>query len=54
MEILARLLTVVGFILVMIGFSALDSDRFFMQIVAMTLVGFLLLVAGLLMIRYFG
>jgi hypothetical protein len=54
MEILARLLTVVGFILVMIGFSALDSDRYFIQVVGMTLVGFLLLVAGLLMIRYFG
>ena len=48
MEILARILTVVGFILVMIGFSALDSDRFFVQIVAMTLVGFFLLAVGLL------
>ena len=54
MEILARLLTVVGFILVVIGFSALDSDRYFTQVVVLTLVGFLLLVAGLLMIRYFG
>jgi hypothetical protein len=54
MEILARLLTVVGFILVMIGFSALDSDRYFIQVVVMTLVGFFLLVAGLLIIRYFG
>lgn len=54
MEILARLLTTVGFILVMIGFSALDSDRYFIQVVVMTLIGFLLLVAGLLMIRYFG
>ena len=48
MEILARILTVVGIILVMIGFSALDSDRFFVQIVAMTLVGFFLLAVGLL------
>ena len=54
MEILARILTVVGFILVVIGFSALDSERFFMQIVVMTLVGFVLLVTGLLLIRYFG
>lgn len=54
MEILARILTVVGFILVMIGFSALDSERFFMQIVVLTLVGFVLLVLGLLLIRYFG
>ena len=54
MEILARLLTVVGFILVVIGFSALDSDRYFTQIVVLTLVGFALLVLGLLLIRYFG
>lgn len=54
MEILARILTMVGLILVMIGFSALDSERFFMQIVVMIIVGFILLGSGLLIIRYFG
>ena len=54
MEILARILTMLGLILVMIGFSALDSERFFIQIAVMIIAGFILLGSGLLMIRYFG
>ena len=51
MEILGKLLAVVGIIMVILGFTALDTDKFFWWVVLFTIAGFVVLFIGLIILR---
>lgn len=52
-QTIAKIITIVGLLLVIIGACSLDSNQFFWQIVGITALGFVLLFIGCTMLNIF-